>query len=92
MATTLDRADLIAKLTAKFSFEVKAGANHDRYFFRHGGVVVSTSVSRGSKYKTFSSAMVGTLARDLHVSKEELLRMVGCTISAEEYATIVAGG
>ena len=46
---------------------------------------VSTLVSRGTSYGTIGDDLVTRMARQCNLSKSDFLRLVDCTLSADDY-------
>ena len=51
---------------------------------------VSTVVSRGTKYKTLHSPFVSTMAAQCRLTTAQFVKLVGCTMSRDEYSQHIA--
>ncbi len=86
----LDREDLRSALTRK-GF-VEDDRDHEYYFFHRMGKKTSvfTKISRGSgKYKVYGDDLVLSVARQLSLTKKELMSFVECTLKEEPYAELL---
>lgn len=85
--STLKRRNVRSALTSK-GFVEEAGSKHDKYKYQQGSILtsVSTAMSRGTDYRTLGPPLVGKIARDLRIDKEQLKDFVECPMSAEDYA------
>lgn len=83
---SIDRRRLVRAL-AKKSFELDTERDHDFYFLKIDGynTDVFTKVSRGKKYETIGKPLVGDIARQLRLSRDELGALVDCTLSKQKY-------
>jgi len=48
-----------------------------------------TKISRGTKYKTLSSGLIGAMARQLKLETSEFANLIKCPLSYEAYLQIL---
>ena len=77
---TIDRA------LKKKGFE-KTSGDHSFYTLEVDGkrTPIFTKLSRGSGYKVYGDSLLGLMARQLKVSKGDLLDLIDCPLSGEMY-------
>jgi len=81
----LPRTDVEQALERKLRFD-RQESDH-RYFTLEidGRVVARTKTSHGTKHREIGDQLVGTMARQLHVSRSQFEAVVRCTRSRDEY-------
>lgn len=52
-------------------------------------VGILTKISRGSKYKIYDDGLLGMMARQLRLSKADLMRLIECSLSGDAYAKLL---
>lgn len=88
---TQKRKDVEAALKQK-GFVLKEQRDHRYYFFfLDGRQVARTKVSHGTKYKDLADDLIGGMARQCNLSKEQFLDQVKCPMSREEYEELLRG-
>jgi hypothetical protein len=77
----LDRADIHSALPRK-GFECDERDQHTFFHLYVDGrrTGIKTFTSRGSSYKTYGDSLLGKMAQQLHITKGQLVDLVGCTI------------
>ena len=85
-----DRADIQKSLQCKGFIEIPKTA-HDFYIFTLDGkkTQISTFTSRGSNYKSYSTDLLKLMARQLKISLAELLDLIDCDLTQENYLSIL---
>ena len=77
------------------AFEVKGfkqrDGDHEFYDLWVAGkkVGIQTKISRGSSYKTYGDSLLGLMARQLRLTKADLMRLIECSLSGEGYAALL---
>ena len=69
-------------------FQEKDGGDHWRYIYlsRDGKkTAVHTKLSRGSKYKYLSDALIAQMAKQCRLAKMDFLELVDCPLDQEAY-------
>lgn len=84
-----DRRKIQAALETK-GFKQRDG-DHDFFDLLVKGkkVGIMTKLSRGSSYKVYSDSLLGAMARQLRLSKADLMRLIECTLSGDAYAKLL---
>lgn len=80
--------DAIQESFLRKGFQEKQGGDHWRYiYFSCGGqkTAVHTKLSRGSKYKYPSDALIAQMAKQCRLAKGDFLALVDCPLSREGY-------
>lgn len=85
-----ERREIKRALQAK-GFALQSQRDHDVYFFQHEGKTqpVYTKLSRGQKYRTIDDSLLDRMRKQLHLSKDEFERWVGCPLGQTEYLQIL---
>lgn len=84
--------DEVEKSLKKKGFEVSDSGKDHRFYtlFADGKYTgIMTKVSRGTKYKTLSSGLVGMMARQLKLEAGEFANLVKCPLSYEAYIQLL---
>lgn len=83
----------IEKMLLKKCFAPSTSKDHRFYsFFDENGVLVArTKVSHGTKYKDINDFLIVQMAKQCHLSKEEFLQLIDCSLSANEYRKLLEG-
>lgn len=86
MSPALDVARIIAMLTGKLHAEELPGGDH-RFFVItvDGRIVARTKISRGSGHRVYPPNLVSLVARQLWISTSELVALVTCSLSRDEW-------
>jgi len=84
-----DTRDIKKALEAK-GFKMRDN-DHEFYdlLVRGKKVGIMTKISRGSKYKTYDSSLLGLMAKQLCLTKSDLLKLIQCTLSGDEYVRLL---
>ena len=82
------KTDKIDKALRKKGFEIEE-RDHHYYFYYHNGkkTAINTKTSHG-KDEIWDS-LIGKMARQLCLEKEQFLRLIQCTLDAETYKQIL---
>jgi hypothetical protein len=76
--------DLRKCLISKCQCHTREGSKHERYDIIIDGVTLATTtMSRG--HTELGDALVSMVARQLHLNKQDLEKLVECTLSRDEY-------
>jgi len=60
--------------------------DHRYYFFFHARrQIARTKVSHGTKYKDLADALLTMMARQCHLTENQFLELVDCSMSQQEY-------
>ena len=78
--------DIDAALRRK-GFRYDSTGDHLYYFF--GDTTIKTKMSHGILGKTVGSPLISQMARQLRLTKSRFLNLVDCSISEEDYRTIL---
>jgi len=82
---TRKRKDVEANLSNK-GFTLNDKKDHRYYFFTlDDRIVARTKVSHGTKYKDLGNDLIVAMAKQCHLSKEQFLELVDCTMSQQDY-------
>ena len=81
----------IRKNLKKKGFAKTEGGNHEVYTFEYKGrrTDAVTIISRGSGYKTYGSKLIGDMARQLFLTKDQLLKLIDCPLEQPDYERIL---
>lgn len=84
-----DKRDIQAALEKK-GFK-KRDNDHEFYDLLVDGkkVGIQTKISRGTKYKVYEDYLLGCMARQLRLSKTDLMKLVKCTLSGDAYVKLL---
>lgn len=85
------RAALLVNALLAKGFREVEGRDH-RYFFLYVDsrkTAVFTHISHGQR--TLDDWMLGQVARQVHLSKREMLRYIECTLTADAYLQLTIG-
>ena len=80
--------DAIQESLAKKGSQEKVGGDHWRYIYISSAgkkTAVHTKLSRGSKYKSLSDALIAQMAKQCRLAKGDFLALVDCPLSREGY-------
>ena len=62
--------------------------DHRCYIFTfEDRIVAMTKVSLGTQYKDLGNDLIGKMARQCHLTKDQFLELVDCTMSQQDYET-----
>ena len=82
---TRKRKDIETNLSQK-GFTLQDGKDHRNYFFMlNDRLVARTKVSLGTKYKDLGNDLITAMARQCHLTKDQFLELVDCTMSQQDY-------
>lgn len=90
MAVRKTRAIRQALLSKGFS--LREGGNHEKYFLRdqNGKVTaIFTLLSRGSRPREYDDRLLGRMARQLKLSKDQLLDLIDCPLHHAAYMDLL---
>ena len=81
----------IQKSLKKKGFAKTEGGSHEVYTFEYQEQRTDavTIISRGSGYKNYGSKLIGTMARQLFLTKNELLSFIDCPMEQPHYERIL---
>lgn len=82
------KTDKIDKSLRKKGF-VKEEKDHHYYFYYHNGkkTAINTRTSHGKT--EIGDTLIGLMAKQLFLEKEQFMRLVQCTLDAESYKKIL---
>ncbi len=83
------QSDIERSLRTKFHFQDSLGKGHDHICIERNlpnGSFVWTKFSRGTR--EVPKALQAAIARQIGVRRDDLMRMVGCTMSEQQYLAI----
>lgn len=86
------KRDAIAKALTDKGFSVESSKrDHDFFFFEHSGkrLPLGTKLSRGTGYKEIGDSLLGPIAKQLKLSKAQLLQLVDCPMTREKYVEVL---
>lgn len=85
-----DRADIHKALVSKGFIEI-TGTNHDLFILEVEGkkTQVSTFTSRGSKYKSYGTNLLGAMKQQLKLTSSELLQLIDCPLTYDRYIELL---
>jgi hypothetical protein len=55
------------------------------FFYCYGRQFARTKVSHGTKYKDLADDLLQLMARQCHLSKNDFLKLVACSMSQQQY-------
>ena len=61
----------------------------DHIFYLFGGTKVKTKISHGMLGSSIGAGLIGDMAIQLHLSKNQFLALIDCTMSADEYREMI---
>ena len=61
----------------------------DHVFYHFGGTKIGTKMSHGMMGSSVSADLISRMARQLHLSKNQFLALIDCTMSADEYREMI---
>jgi len=73
-------------------FRRETGGDHICYFFLDADgkdTDIKTKISHGVMSDTIGANLISRMARQLHLSKTEFLNFIDCTVSEEDFRTIL---
>ena len=73
-------------------FSLREGGSHEKYFLQdHNGKVTAifTLLSRGSKPREYDDRLLGRMARQLKLSKDQLLDLIDCPLQHAAYLDLL---
>ena len=88
----LERRDVLRNLTRK-GFQDDGRTAHTVLVHRDPAgqkTGVATLVSRGTRYKTLTSALVATMAKQCRLTTSQFVQLVGCTMTRDQFDAHVA--
>jgi hypothetical protein len=87
---TRDRKDIDASLTRK-GFKRYDSDHHFYIYHNINGLktVKKTKMSMGTSHKTIGDPLLGQMARQIGVTKPNLLKLVDCTLDQAGYEALV---
>jgi hypothetical protein len=81
-----DADDIKKALLQKGFFLVN---NDHSFFYYYYNQTIFTKISHGSKYKSYGDDLLGKMARQLRITKQELLRLIDCSLQKDDYLEIL---
>ena len=83
----------IRKNLKKKGFAKTEGGDHEVYTFEFEGQRTDavTIISRGSGYKNYGSKLIGIMAHQLFLTKNQLLSLIDCPMEQPDYERILIG-
>jgi predicted RNA binding protein YcfA (HicA-like mRNA interferase family) len=81
----------VEKALKKKGFKMEDDRDH-RFYFLDKPVPkksIFTKISTGTDYKTLGNGLVGKIARQIKLSKDDFLKYVDCSISLKDYYKIL---
>ncbi len=81
----------IKKALRKKGFVEVEGGKHIRFLLKLDGLLqpVATIISRGSSYKEYGGRLFNDMAKQLHLSNQELEQFVDCPLTMEQYLALL---
>ncbi len=81
----------IQKSLKEKGFAKTEGGDHEVYTFEFEGQRTDavTIISRGSGYKNYGSKLIGIMAHQLFLTKNQLLRLIDCPMQQPDYERIL---
>lgn len=90
MPPPIPKREIRSKLTSKFGFEKTGRDDHEEFVLTiNGKIVAKTYFSHSSRSNEVGAALIASMAKQLHVRSGEFARMVNCTISRDQYLTMI---
>lgn len=88
MGSTRNTQDIQSSLSKK-GFVVDEGGNHTKLIFHHKkqNQAIMTVLSRGKK--EYDNFLLGLMARELKLTKKQLLGLIDCPIDKKEYIKLL---
>ncbi len=88
---SFERDEIERSLKKKGFQESDRGKDHRFYkLYAEGKYTgIMTKISRGTKYKTLSSGLIGAMARQLKLETSEFANLIKCPLSYEAYLQIL---
>ena len=88
--TQRPRAGIEAALLQK-GFRREPGGDHRYYRLWADGrkSSIATKISTGTGYKEYGDSLLGMMARQLHLTKGDLLRLVDCDLDGPGYVAML---
>jgi len=82
--------DLIESSLLKKGFVLRE-TDHRYYHFYYLGKKTSirTKISKGSAYKEYDDNLLGLMAKQVNLTKKQLLDLINCPLSQEMYITLL---
>ena len=81
-----------AALTGKLGFDEDRGRRHPTFERFHGGEIVGvTHMSHDAERRDLSDFELGAMARQLGVRGPELRQAIHCSISGDDFLTLLLG-
>jgi len=93
MSRVRSARDINSALSKK-GFRVEKDGDHIRYYFldAHGEETgIKTKISHGSLGATVSSKLISLMAKQLHLTKKQVLGLIDCTMTEKEYRETLRG-
>jgi hypothetical protein len=83
----LEKSSVMDALRKKGYREESGAKDHHSFVYYNGTqkTTVRTKTSRSSKIRTLDDSLVGKMAKQCHLSKNDFVRLVRCSLSGEEY-------
>jgi hypothetical protein len=85
MGSTRKGRDIDAALRSK-GFRRDRTGDHIYYFF--GDSNISTKISHGMLGSSLDAGLISKMARQLHLTKDQFLELIDCTLDEEEFRAI----
>ena len=87
---SLKVSDIERSLRGK-GFEKDEGAKHTIYVLIHEGkkTPIFTFASRGAGAKEVGDSLIGPMARQLKIKKQEFHQLIECTLTGEGYVSLL---
>lgn len=87
--TMRKRVDIESALLRK-GFVKRFDGDHRFFdFFQGERFFFFTKVSHGTKYKEIGDDLLSQMAKQCHLSKKQFLELIDCSMSQEDYETIL---
>ena len=87
MGSARSRKDIDAALRKK-GFRREMDGKHVRYFLT-SGEQVRTMMSHGDSGTSIGVPLISAMSRQLHLTKQQFLDFIDCTLSEKQYRTIL---
>jgi predicted RNA binding protein YcfA (HicA-like mRNA interferase family) len=78
----------IERALQKKGFQAERDGDHRYYSFRFSkDITIKTKVSHSSKGKDIPSDLISKMAKQCHLSKNDFLEFIDCSLSQEQYVS-----
>lgn len=87
----IQRIDLVRALKSKHFVEDASSGDHDFYSLVVDGkeTAIWTMLSRAKNYRTLQAPILSKIARQMRLKNSHVVRFVECTISGDDYLTML---